>query len=76
AASLFNPTIGLTGLFTGTTIGASMARRLFPAFALVVFSLSLLRITAHRYHLVSVELGIALFALSFIVCSLLLIWYT
>lgn len=76
ATSLFNPTIGLTGLFTGTTIGASMARRLFPAFALIVFSLSLLRITAHRYHLVSVELGIALFALSFIVCSLLLIWYT
>ncbi len=76
AASLFNPTIGLTGLFTSTSIGGAMARRLFPAFALVVFSLSLLRITAHKYHLVSVELGIALFALSFIVCSLLLIWYT
>lgn len=76
AASLLNPTIGLTGLFTGTSIGAVMAKKLFPTFTLVIFTLSILRIATHKFHLVSVELGIALFAVSFTVCSLLLIWYT
>jgi PAS domain S-box-containing protein len=76
AASLFNPSQGLTGLFLGTTIGANMAKRLFPAFTFIIFGLGSIRIAAHTYNWISVELGIVLFAISFLICTLIIISYT
>jgi PAS domain S-box-containing protein len=76
ALTLINPHIGLTGLFTGSKIGNSMARRLFPVMAVTIVILSLIRIELHRHDLINVEFGIALFALSFIIVSLFSIAWT
>lgn len=72
--SLINPHIGITGLFTGKQTGHIMARQLFPAMLITVIILSFIRILANRYNLVSVEFGIALFAMSFIATLLFFIW--
>ncbi|MEB0280859.1 PAS domain-containing protein [Mucilaginibacter sp. 10B2] len=76
AISMVNPYLGITGLFTGDRIGNQMARRLFPKMIIALFILAFLRIEAHRYQLVGVELGIILFALSFSFVGLILIWDT
>jgi PAS domain S-box-containing protein len=76
ALSMFNPHLGITGLFTGDRIGNQMARRLFPKIIVTLFILAFLRIESHRYQVVGVELGIVLFALSFCFVGLLLIWDT
>ena len=76
SASLLNPTIGITRLFVGKTIGSNMARKLFPRLLIALLILSILRIKAHRLGLVDVEFGIALFATSFILVGLFLIWST
>ena len=72
-ASLFNPTYGLTGLFTGHRIGNIMARRLFFKMAIAIIVVAYLRILLARYNLVSVEFGITLHAISFIIIALCLI---
>lgn len=74
--SLYNKELGITGLFTGMGIGNLMARRLFPFLACMILLLALIRIGLHRYQLVSVEFGIALFAISFLLVSLFTIWNT
>ena len=76
SSSLIHPTIGLTGLFTGTRIGNIMARKLFIQIVFVVLVLAYIRVITVRLETVSVEFGIALFALSFILTSLFLIWRT
>lgn len=76
SASLLNPNLGLTKLFVGKTIGSKMARNLFPRSVIVLLTLSILRIESHRLNLVDVEFGIALFATSFILVVLFLIWST
>ena len=76
SASLLNPTIGITRLFVGKTIGSSITRKLFPRLVITVLILSYLRIQSHRLGLVDVEFGIALFATSFILVGLFLIWST
>jgi|GEM_PF-594866 len=75
-ATMFNPTLGLAKLFSGKETGNIMARRLFPLMCLLVIFLGFLRIESHRLDIVSVEFGIALFALSFIFVSLFLIMNT
>ncbi len=75
-ASFINSSLGITGLFTNHRLGNIMARRLFPPFVVLIFLLSFLRLESHRYNVVSVEFGGALFTLSFLLISLLLISIT
>ena len=76
AASLIHPTLGISGLFNGTQLGNIMARKLFVQMAIAILILAFFRIEADRFKLVSVEFGIILFAISFIIVSLFLIWRT
>ena len=76
AGSFINHTLGFTGLFTGKRMGSIMARNLFPVITFVIIILGLIRLQLHWKNLVSVDFGIALFATSFILVSLLLIAYT
>jgi PAS domain S-box-containing protein len=76
AASLVQPSLGITGLLMGTSVGSRMARILFTQLTLAVLLLSYLRILGHRQNIVSDEFGTALFAISFILISLVLIWRT
>lgn len=76
STSLLNPTFGLTRLFAGKTIGSNMARKFFPRFVIALLLLSILRIRAHRLGLINVEFGGALFAASFLLVGLFLIWLT
>ena len=76
SASLLNPNIGITRLFVGKTIGSNMARKLFPRLLLALLILSILRLQAHRRGVVGVEYGGALFAASFLLVGLFLIWST
>lgn len=74
--SLLNPSLGLTDLFVGKTPGRRMAQRLFPKMVIALLVLGLLRIEAHRFNLIDAEFGNALFAISFLVVGLFLIWET
>lgn len=76
AATLLNPNLGLTKLFTSKTIGGIVARKIFPRIVFALLVLSFLRIEAHRLNLVDTEFGIALFATSFILVGLFIIWST
>lgn len=76
AASMINPDLGITGLFTGNSTGNIMARRLFPLMVLMLLILGYLRIESHRRNMVNVEFGIALFVASFMGVGLFLIWNT
>ena len=76
SSSLIYPTVGLAGLFTGTRIGNIMARKLFLQIVFAILVLSYIRIISDRFQIVTVEFGIALFAISFILTSLFLIWRT
>ncbi|PZV80296.1 PAS domain S-box-containing protein [Algoriphagus aquaeductus] len=72
--SLQNPNLGITGLLTGSQIGSKMARRFTPRLVLVLVILAGLRIELHRYDLIQVEFGIVLFALSFLLLGLWVVW--
>jgi len=74
AASLINPSLGITGIFTGTRMGNIMARRLFSQIVVAVLIIGYLRILSHRYHWLSADVGVALLIVSFILVSLFLIW--
>jgi PAS domain S-box-containing protein len=76
STSLLNSSIGITGLFTGTNIGNVMARKLFLQITIAILFMGFTCLLAYRYAIVNVEFGIALYAVSFIVVSLLLIWKT
>ena len=73
SSSLINPKVGLAELFTGQGIGNIMARRLFIQMIVATVFLAYLRVISERYELVTVDFGIALLALSFILVSLVLI---
>jgi PAS domain S-box-containing protein len=76
AASLINPTLGITGLFTGKGVGNVITKTLFLQMTLAIIILGYLRFLSHVYHVVTVEFGIALYTLSFILISFFLIWRT
>ena len=75
-ATLFNPTTGLTAIYTGNKIGNIMARRLSSRIMVVAFLITYLKIMAYRNGWVSQELGIALYALAFLITTLVLIFAT
>lgn len=76
AASLLNPQIGITSLLTGKLIGNQMARRLFTLMLIMVVIFGSVRVQAGHYKLYSLELGISLLAVCFLLVSLAIIWNT
>lgn len=75
-ATLINPCIGITSLFIGNRIGSIMVRRIFPISTLIIIFLGFLRILSHRFGSVSVEFGITMFMLSFLLVSLIILGRT
>lgn len=73
-ATLVNPSLGITGIFTGRLIGHLMARRLFFAMLAGTLAIAYLRLLAHNNNIVSWEMGLAIMTLSFCAITLLLIW--
>lgn len=73
ATSLLNSNLGITGLLTRNKIGNRMARQLFPTLTLSVIILGFVTVYLYRSNVVSVEFGVGLFAISFILIGLLLI---
>lgn len=76
-ASLLHPAVGFTRLFSGKKVGNQMAKRLFGLMLLMVIIFGSLRMQTHRFGLFSsVDLGISILAVCFLLVSLLLIWNT
>ncbi len=77
AASLLNPSIGIIKLFTGKEVGNQMAKRLFTLMILMVIVFGSLRIQTQRLQLFpSLDIGVSLLAVCFLLLSLLFIWNT
>ncbi|MDB5090326.1 MAG: domain S-box protein, partial [Mucilaginibacter sp.] len=78
AASLLNPSIGITRLFTGTQVGNQMARRLYTLMLAIVVLVGAFRIQiqSQQFPLISFETAVSLLAIGFLIISLLLIWNT
>lgn len=76
AASFIQQKIGLIGLFAGDNSGNIMARKLFPKIMIAILILGFLSLMTHRFNMISVEFGMALTAISFILVSLYLLWST
>jgi len=75
-ASLLQPSLGITNLFTGQLVGNKTARRLFLMMIVIVMIFGELRILSLRYHLFDPQTGVLIVAVSFLLVSLALIWYT
>jgi len=76
-ASLLNPSIGMARLFTGERVGNQMARRLFTLMILMVIIFGLFRLqTQHSRLFSSLDIGVSVVAVCFLLASLLLIWNT
>jgi PAS domain S-box-containing protein len=76
AASLLNPEIGITSLFTGKLIGNQMAKRLFTLMVIMVVIFGSLRVQSEHYKLFPIEIGISLLVVCFLLMSLVIIWNT
>jgi PAS domain S-box-containing protein len=75
-ASLRQPSIGITGLFTGKLVGNVMARQLFVVVLSIVFIFGVIRIISQRRHLFSTRTGMSVLVLCFLCAGLGLVWYT
>lgn len=75
-STLVNPSLGFTGVFTGNRIGNIMARKLFPYIFISIVTIAFFRIQAHQNNWVTVEYGIALFGLSFLIITQFLVLKT
>lgn len=76
AASLLNPEIGITRLFTGKLIGNQMAKRLFTLMLTMIIIFGSIRVQTNQYKLFSLEIWISLLAVCFLIMSLVVIWNT
>ena len=77
AALLLNPSIGIARLFTGKRVGNQMAKRLFTLMILMVIIFGALRVQTRRLELFSsLDIGVSLLAVGFLLVSLALIWNT
>jgi len=76
AASLLNPGVGITWLFTEKLIGNQMAKRLFTLMLTMIIILGSIRVQTDQYKLFSLEIWISLLAVSFLLMSLAIIWNT
>lgn len=75
-ASFINPTIGITGIFTGDQIGHLMARKLFFLILFATLVAGYIRLLAHKHHFFEVEFGTALLIVVFCIISLVSVWLT
>jgi len=76
SASLLDPSIGITRLFTGGQVGNQMARRLYAL--ILVMAILTGGIGVHwqaRSHLFAFETIISVMAAGFLLASILIIWY-
>ncbi len=76
AGSFFNYNLGVTGLFTGEGMGSVMARKIFPMIIIILLILGFLRLQSYRLNMISLEFGIALYTISFLLVCLLIIGIT
>ena len=74
-ASLLNPYLGITDLFTGRFVGNKMAKRLFILIVLTTLIFEALWLLTGQHGLYSVKTGVSLLTLGFLLASLLSIWY-
>jgi len=72
-ALFVNPSLGIISLFMGQKIGTVMARKLFPIMMVMIFLLGFFGEMAYQKSLVSVDFGIALLVISFVLVGLFLI---
>jgi PAS domain S-box-containing protein len=75
-ASLVNPSLGVTGLFTGNAVGNLLAKKLFLQMVISIVILGYMRFLLHIHYKINAQFGIALYTLSFILISFFLIWRT
>jgi PAS domain S-box-containing protein len=75
-ASLLQPSIGITGLFTGKLVGNKMARRLIALIALMLTIFGILRVQTQRIGLFNFQIAISLAALCFLLAGLAILWHT
>ncbi len=76
AASLLNPSIGITRLFTGRQIGNKMAKRLFSLIIIMLIIFGALTVQTGHYGILTLDIRISLLAVSFLLVSLIIIWDT
>jgi len=77
AASLLNPSLGITKLFTGKQVGNQLARRLFGLIILTIVVFGSLRAESQGSGLfASLNTGITVLAVCFLLVSLFVIWNT
>lgn len=79
AASLINPSIGISRLFTGQQIGNQMAKRLYALMILMVIIAGMVfkaQIRQRQSGFFSFETIISLLAVGFMLVSLAVIWHT
>ena len=77
AASLLNPALGISRVFTGQQVGNQMAKRLFGLMLLMVLLLGILNGAGQHSRLFSsLDIGMSVLAVCFLLVSLLLIWNT
>lgn len=71
-ASLINPALGITGLYTGNGIGNIIARKLFPGMILILLVLGYISIELQRAGYISAEFGVIITTSSFLIAGLIL----
>lgn len=74
-ASLLQPSIGITGLFTGTLVGNVMARRFFVVALSIILFFGIISTISQRRQLFSTQTGIAVLVLCFLFAGVGLVWY-
>jgi len=77
AASLLNPLLGISRVFTGHQVGNQMAKRLFSLMVIMVLLFGMLNGEMQHSRLFSsLAVGLSILAVCFLLVSLLLIWNT
>jgi PAS domain S-box-containing protein len=77
AAALLNPLLGISRIFTGHQIGNQMAKRFFSLMVLMVLLFGILNGEMHHSRLFSsLDIGMSVLAVCFLLVSLLLVWNT
>ena len=74
--SLLHPSLGITGLFSGSLIGNKMARRLFILMAFIIVIFGLMRGQNLGFKLFSYDTSFSLLTICLLLVSLAIIWHT
>ncbi|GGB81029.1 hypothetical protein GCM10007424_21410 [Flavobacterium suaedae] len=72
--ALIHPSLGVTGILIGNSVGNSVARKLFSQICIAIMAFTYIRYLTHKYNIVDIEFGIALLTISFLIISLVIIW--